>query len=1038
MSGPQDGILRSIPDVVLRYTLDGVLEWASPSLENVFGLRPADVVGTRFRMTGDATSDPRAADFEALIAEPEVRSSRPVELTRADGTSVTAELTLRPDSTHDGQVTHLVAVVHLRAEDSDTIPLYRILAQNTSDVVLVHDPWSVILWASPSVTRVLGHRPADLVGSSERLVHPDDLGRLRESFQQAVADRATSLRSRVRIVRADGSFLWIDASSALVWSPSGELQYEITSLRDVHEQVLAEEELQESVARFTMLLENSHDVVYQFDDSGRLVWITANVTDLVGWLPEELIGSYRLDFVHPDDVARADAARQDAAGGGLPSVELRLQTRDGGHRWVEVSTGVGADGEGPAIAGVGVIRDIDARRAAQTALAASERTFRMAMRDSAVGMCLFTPEGRITRANQALCDFLGRSEDEVTSSTWQEFADPAEVPADLRTLALILRGEQDSMRGIRRYCLPDGGRVVGDLSVSAIRAEDGTVSELIAQVMDVTEQTRVQEQLATSEAHYRALTDAMSDVVVRGDNAGYVIWVSQSLKEVTGWDPEDLIGRTMIELIHPNDVEIASRLHASLDRGQSAGVELRIRIADGSYKWFALSANPIVDADGTVTGRVGTWRDLTDEVATRRLLAQRETEFRQIAENAADVVFRMDEDDRITWASASSVNTLGYLPRDLIGRDPKSWVHRDDLLTLHDFAHSLEPNTPGRLTIRVRCADGEFRWFSAMATRTVDTEADLASIIVGMRNIDGEVRAVEALARSEEQFRLAMASAPSGMAVVGRDGRFAQVNNSLAGIVGQSIEWLQRHELRDIVHLDDWPVIHRLQQRLIDSEFASGIEEIRLVHASGATVRAETSLAALRSDDGDVVSFVAQFIDVTQARQAQADLHHAATHDPLTQLGNRRGLSEDLGRALARIPRTGTRIGILALDLDGLKPINDEYGHATGDQVLVSVGQRLRTSVREDDPIARIGGDEFVVVLVGVHNVDQVAHLAEKIRDELSREITVDGLQLHVTVSIGAVLAGHDEDAVALLARADAALYEAKQSGRDRVVVSHA
>ena len=495
------------------------------------------------------------------------------------------------------------------------------------------------------------------------------------------------------------------------------------------------------------------------------------------------------------------------------------------------------------------------------------------------------------------------------------------------------------------------------------------------------------------------------------------------------------MGRTLLELIHPNDLEHARGVHTALERGESSDVELRIRMADGDYKWFALSANPILDENGEVTGRVSTWRDLTDEVATRRLLAQRETEFRQIAEHAADVVFRMDHNDTITWASASSVNALGYLPRDLIGRDPKAWVHHADLVALHNFAHSLEPNAPARLSVRARCADGEYRWFAAIATRIVDADGELASIIVGMRNIDGEVRAVEALARSEEQFRLAMASAPSGMAVVEHDGHFAQVNNSLAGMVGQSVGWLQRHGLRDIVHVDDWPVIEALQQRLANSDLASGIEEIRLVHADGSTVRAETSLAALRSEHGAVISFVAQFIDVTQAREAQAALHHAATHDPLTLLGNRRGLSEQLGRVLTQIPRTGTRIGILALDLDGLKPVNDHFGHAAGDQVLVTVGQRLREAVRRDDPIARIGGDEFVVVLVGVHTEHQVGHLAEKIRTELSRPILVNDEPVQVTASIGAVVARPDEDAASLLVRADAALYEAKQSGRDRVVI---
>ena len=1030
----QEAILRSIPDVVLRYNAEGVLEWASPSLEYVFGYKPSEVVGTPFELSHPDDRDALQNAARAMVVQRREHDSNTFRAVKADGQVTRVEVSARASYDKDGHVEYMVAAMRELADRGEVEQLYRILAHNTSDVVLIYDPESVILWASPSISKVLGHRPEDLVGSSEFIVHPDDVPEAMALYREALADKATSLRNRARVLRPDGSFIWMDATIVLVWSEAGDLEYAISSLHDVHEQVIVEQELRQSLERFNLLVENSNDVLYQFDANGCLAWITPNVTRLTGWQPEELIGKYRLEFVHPDDAIAAQAARDEAAAGNLATVELRMQTKDGGYRWLEASAGVTHDASG-AIAGVGILRDIHARHEAQAALAASEQRFRAAMRDSAVGMCLITPEGRITDPNQALCTFLGRPAEELATVTWQELADPSEVPGDLETLDELLTGQVESMRAVRHYFLPDGTRVVGDLTVSATRTDAGVIDSLLVQIIDMTESAHLQEQVKTSEQHYRALTEALSEVVIRGDSASIIIWTSKSLTPVTGWEADDLIGRTLLEFVHPNDLEAAGQVHAALDKAESQEAELRMRMADGGYKWFAVSANPILGDGGEVTGRVATLRDLSDEVATRRLLAQREAEFRQIAEHAADVVMRLDENDKITWASSSSVSVLGYLPRDLIGRDPKTWAHPADLKAVHDFAHSLTPNTPGRLTIRARCADGEYRWFSAMATLISDSEGELASIIVGMRNIDGEVRAVEALARSEEQFRLAMASAPSGMAVVEHDGAFAQVNNSLAAMVGQSIGWLQRHGLRDIVHVDDWPVVEALKKRLIDSELASGIEEIRLVQIDGSMVRAEMSLAALRSQQGSVISFVAQFIDVTQAREAQAALHHAATHDPLTMLGNRRGLSEQLGKVLGRIPRTGTRIAILALDLDGLKPVNDRFGHATGDQVLVTVGERLRAAVRRDDPIARVGGDEFVVVLVGVHNDEQVAHLAEKIRTELSRAIVVNDEPVQVTASIGAVLAGPDEGATALLARADAALYEAKQSGRDRVVV---
>src|SRR5690606_25560440 len=146
-----------------------------------------------------------------------------------------------------------------------------------------------------------------------------------------------------------------------------------------HEQVLMEQRLRQSLERFNLLVESSQDVLYQFDDNGMLAWITPNVSRLLGWEPEELIGTSRLDFVHPDDLAAVQVARKEAEVGRPPTLEVRARTKDGGYRWLEVSAGVSHDDSG-AIAGVGIIRDIHARHEAQAALAASEQRFRSAMR----------------------------------------------------------------------------------------------------------------------------------------------------------------------------------------------------------------------------------------------------------------------------------------------------------------------------------------------------------------------------------------------------------------------------------------------------------------------------------------------------------------------------------------------------------------------------------------------------------------------------------------------------------------------------------
>jgi len=1039
MPHAEEDILRSIPDVVLRYDGDGVLDWASPSLFHVFGYRPEDVVGTPFRMSHP---DDRARVYEAarqLELNGRTTGTERYPVLKADGTTTMVDVRARAEYDEEGEkITHLVAVVRELAGAVPDDRLYRLLADYTTDVVLVYDAESELVWASPSTMRTLGHEPADLIGSPRSVLHPDDLQAARDLFANAVSQKARGLRNRARVRRADGSYLWMDVSVAIVWSESGELQYAITSLHDVHNEVLAEEKLRTSLARFQLLVDNSLDVVYQVDENGRLTWVSPNIATLLGWEPDELVGRVSLGelaFIHPEDAEPAEAIRHEAQPGAPVTLELRLRTKSGEYRWVEASAVFGVDEHGTPT-GVGVLRDLQGRHDAQAALSASERLFRSAMRDSAVGMCLVTTGGRITVTNQALCEFLACSETEVMTLSWPELADPAELQEDRETLTDLLSGRMDSWRGIRHFKRPDATVVSGDVTVSAIRTDEGNVDKLVVQIIDVTEQNRMQQQLAVSEEHYRLLADSVSDVVLRSDEADILTWASRSVQQATGMSPEEVVGRPLLDLVHPHDVETVLHAHASTPAGSTAPIEIRLLTADGSHKWFAVVFSPFLGPDGRASGWVATARDIGDEVATRRLLAQREAEFREIAEHAADVVLRLDPEDHMTWASPSIREIVGYASHEILGRDPKEFIHPDDIEPYRKFAHNLEPNTPARTTLRVRCADDDYRWFAVIATLVFDPDGELVSQIVGMRNIDVEVRAVEALARSEEQFRLAMDSAPGGMAVVDLDGGFVEVNQSLASMIGRERTWLLGHGMRDVVHPDDWSKVQQMHESLITGRSPASREEIRLQHAAGATVWVESSLAALREQDGPPLSFVAQFIDVTQARKARAALRHAATHDPLTLLDNRRGLAEDLEAVLHRKPRTGTGIGMLALDLDGLKPVNDQYGHAAGDEVLVTVGERLRAVVRKDDPIARMGGDEFIVVLVAVHNLEQVAQLAEKVRDAVAEEIVLPGGErVQVTVSVGAVLARPDDDGDSLLRRADAALYAAKQAGRDRVVV---
>jgi diguanylate cyclase (GGDEF)-like protein len=176
--------------------------------------------------------------------------------------------------------------------------------------------------------------------------------------------------------------------------------------------------------------------------------------------------------------------------------------------------------------------------------------------------------------------------------------------------------------------------------------------------------------------------------------------------------------------------------------------------------------------------------------------------------------------------------------------------------------------------------------------------------------------------------------------------------------------------------------------------------------------------------------FVTTYVDVTERHRAEARVAHLAHHDPLTDLPNRLLLRERLGRELAHVKR-GARLAVHYVDLDGFKPVNDKLGHAVGDQLLKAVADRLRSTTREVDTVARIGGDEFIIIQVGVRDRGDAEVLAGRVVAAMARQFGIDERDIAIGASIGVAFAPeHGATADELMASSDAALYAAKGAGR--------
>ncbi|WP_136520376.1 GGDEF and EAL domain-containing protein [Cellulomonas telluris] len=299
-------------------------------------------------------------------------------------------------------------------------------------------------------------------------------------------------------------------------------------------------------------------------------------------------------------------------------------------------------------------------------------------------------------------------------------------------------------------------------------------------------------------------------------------------------------------------------------------------------------------------------------------------------------------------------------------------------------------------------------------------------------------REVEAaLSRSETQFRVAMENAPIGMALVDLDWRIAEANVALAELLGTHVAALRGYRVDELTAPED-RAAQRLQlDRLLSGEQHRFSLEMRCRRADGHLVWVVLDAALVRASDGRPDRVVVQVRDATESRLQAEMLTHRAMHDPLTGLANRTLLQEVLQAAIEQ-PGALHRTAVLACDLDGFKEVNDRYGHAAGDALLVHVAGVLRAATGSTGTVARLGGDEFVVVVQEEDAAKAVFDIANQIQAGLREPVRLGRRRTRVAASVGVALADAslvEGGAPSLLAAADAALYRAKGAGRGRTEV---
>lgn len=399
------------------------------------------------------------------------------------------------------------------------------------------------------------------------------------------------------------------------------------------------------------------------------------------------------------------------------------------------------------------------------------------------------------------------------------------------------------------------------------------------------------------------------------------------------------------------------------------------------------------------------------------------------------------QDDSVFY-SARLRALLGYDEKDYTGtyEEWKTLIYEDDRdaarIALSEYFRG--DTVMYEAQYRIHCANGELRWMQVRG-KIVDRDERGAPLrlISTFEDITKRKEMEEAIKASEKQYRELFELAQEGIWVIDEHAVTTMVNRSMAEMLGYSQEEMLGKHLFDFM---DQEGIEQCEENLERRQ--QGIEEshdFQFIHKNGQIVYTSMHTTPIMDDHGNYQGAIAGVIDITQRIQAENMIRKQALYDSLTQLPNRRYLFNRLEEELARAKRHHYYGGLLFIDLDHFKNINDSLGHPVGDKLLLAIGQRVSNVVRNEDILGRLGGDEFVVLAPELNSDETIAAesaraIAQKIQASFAESFFIEGYNLHVSCSIGVALYPKEKETIHdIFRQADAAMYRSKHEGRNTI-----
>jgi diguanylate cyclase (GGDEF)-like protein/PAS domain S-box-containing protein len=829
---------------------------------------------------------------------------------------------------------------------------------------------------------------------------------------------------------------WLRAHYMPIHDDGGRVLGVLAMLVDVQELKDAERQLAERERQVSLIMDAVGLPITYIDRSGVIRFANRPSVEWSGRTSETMIG-WRMQDVAPPEVLAAVKPLYDRAFAGETVTYEREALWPGREkRRIRGHLIPDRDAAGEVRGLLSVLIDIDEDHRLREALQTKEAQLRSFAENIPGPIAVVNADFRYLFANKHFQRIRGLRLEEIVGKRVRDVlgAEAAELYFE-PFVELLMAGETCTYERLEG---PPGGEARWHLvRLAPILGGDGRFNGYYTVGSDIHDMKLAEDRLREREAQLRLYTDNIPDAVAYLDRNRIIRFVNKHFAEQRGIPAEEMIGRTTAAALGPDVAGwIARRTQRVLDRGEVATYERLVTLPGGEQHWFHVKAVPHFDESGSgfVRGMYVVAHDIHEVKKVQEQLAAREEELRFFAENIPEAICYIDLERGCTFINNVFLETRGIARDEALGKFPRD-VYSPDVMA--ELGPHLERVLLGEERIYERIVAtpaGAGRWQRIRLTPRRDAKGVVRGYYVVSTDIHEQKTVEEELRRTNSILSAHFDNTPLAVIEWNTDLRIVRWSGQAEAIFGwHAFEALGRPLTGwRLVYEEDESAVGEMVQRLVEGTERHATLLHRNYRRDGSVIWVEWHNSALRDASGKVISILSLAQDVSSRIQAEERLQYMATHDGLTGLPNSVLLNDRLDAALSRARRARRRVGVMFLDLDHFKDVNDTLGHRVGDGLLKELALRIRAALRQSDVLARISGDEFVVVLEDLDDEEAPERVARKILEEVRRPFHIEGHEIHVSGSLGLALHPEDgTDAETLLKNADAAMYHAKELGRN-------